>query len=58
VDGPTNIASAEVFDISGNLIRTKQLSTSQIDISSLAKGLYFIRLTNYEGSVVSKFIKE
>jgi hypothetical protein len=58
IGGLENTAKAEVYDISGKLLLTKQLNTNQIDISSLAKGLYFIKLSTAEGSVVRKFVKE
>jgi hypothetical protein len=51
-------ATAEVYDISGKLLLAEQLNTNQVDISSLAKGLYFIKLNTEEGSVVRKFVKE
>lgn len=55
--GVTGSTIAEIFDISGKLLLSKQLNTNQIDISSLAKGLYFIKLSTAEGSVVRKFVK-
>jgi hypothetical protein len=58
IDGLANTATAEVYDISGKLLLSKQLNENQIDISSLAKGLYFIKLSTAEGSVVRKFVKE
>jgi hypothetical protein len=58
IDGLTNTALVEIYDISGKLLLTKQLNTQQLDISLLAKGLYFIKLTTEEGSVVRKFVKE
>jgi photosystem II stability/assembly factor-like uncharacterized protein len=57
IDGISNHATAEVYDLSGKLLLTKQLNENQIDISSLAKGLYFIKLST-TGSVVRKFVKE
>ncbi len=53
---PINLA--EVYDISGKLILTQKLLTPQLDISALAKGMYFIKLTTTEGSVLRKFVKE
>jgi trimeric autotransporter adhesin len=58
IDGLSNTAKAEIFDISGKLILIKQFNSNQIDISPLAKGLYFIKLSTAEGSVVRKFVKE
>jgi uncharacterized repeat protein (TIGR01451 family) len=58
VSGLTTIATAEIYNISGKLLLTKQLNATQVDISNLAKGLYFIKMTSPEGSVVRKFVKE
>lgn len=58
IEGLTQKTTAEVYDISGKLLLSKPLSTKTIDISRLGKGLYFIKLTTAEGSVVRKFVKE
>jgi hypothetical protein len=58
IEGLSNMATAVVYDISGKLLLSKQLNENQLDISSLAKGLYFIKLSTMEGSVVRKFVKE
>ncbi len=57
-DGLSNTATAEIYDISGKLLLRKQLNENQLDIRNLAKGLYFIKLSTEEGSVVRKFVKE
>lgn len=58
INGIKNTTKAEVYDISSKLLLTKQPTNNQTDISQLAKGLYFIKLSTEEGSVVSKFVKE
>jgi hypothetical protein len=58
IEGIANSFKAEVYDLSGKFLLTKQINTNQIDINSLAKGLYFIKLSTEEGSVVRKFVKE
>jgi hypothetical protein len=58
VEGLSPSSFADIYDISSKLLLTKQLTTNQIDISSLAKGMYFIKLTTAEGSTVRKFVKE
>jgi hypothetical protein len=58
INGLSGINTAEVYDISGKLLLSRQLNTNQIDISALAKGLYFVKLSAEEGSVVRKFVKE
>jgi hypothetical protein len=51
-------ATAFVYNINGSLLISQQVNNSAIDISHLAKGLYFIKLSTAEGSVVRKFMKE
>jgi hypothetical protein len=58
IDGISNATKAEAYDVSGKLLLTKQLNEKQLDISSLAKGFYFIKLSTEQGSVVRKFVKE
>ncbi len=58
IKGISTTGKAEIFNISGKLLLSKQLTTNQIDISPLAKGLYFIKLSTADGSVVRKFVKE
>jgi hypothetical protein len=56
--GLTGKTTAYVYNISGSLLLSQPLQNSAVDISSLAKGLYFIKLSTEEGSVVRKFVKE
>ncbi len=58
IDGLTNPAMVSIYDISGKLIMIKQLTTDEIDISSLAKGMYFIKVISDKQSLVRKFLKE
>jgi photosystem II stability/assembly factor-like uncharacterized protein len=58
IDGLENTAIVEIYDISGKLLLSKQLNGNQLDISMIEKGLYFIKLSAKEGSVVRKFVKE
>lgn len=50
----------EIVDITGRILLRKNISqqTETIDISTLAKGMYFIRLRNGNTTVSKKFIKE
>ncbi|MFL5729555.1 MAG: T9SS type A sorting domain-containing protein [Cytophagaceae bacterium] len=50
------LLSADVMNAEGKLIRTIRLQGSQIDISDLGKGMYFLKLTDTEGSQLSKKI--
>jgi hypothetical protein len=54
----SSIVMVEVFDLNGKLLLTKKLKNNELDISSLSKGLYFIKVITAEGSEVRKFIKE
>jgi ligand-binding sensor domain-containing protein len=56
--GISTSATAEVFDPNGKSLLSQTLNSQSIDISSLAKGMYFIKLSTKEGSVVRKFVKE
>ena len=58
IEGFANSSTAEVHDVNGKLLLSAPLQNEQIDISPLAKGLYFIKFSTQEGSVVRKFIKE
>ena len=58
-----NLNEAEIFDITGRHIRTVDLkqnvSEKTISLNGISKGIYFIRITDFEGGIVAKkFIKE
>ncbi len=48
---------AEIYDISGRIIRSVTLHSKSIDVSSLASGTYIIRLRNGDKSGNVKFVK-
>jgi hypothetical protein len=58
ISGLKNPSMVSVYDISGKLLLKRKDVTKEIDISCLAKGMYFIKVIMQEGSVVRKFIKE
>ena len=58
VEGAANYTVAEVYDISCKFLLSTPLRNNQLDISPLAPGLYFIKLSKEDGSMVRKFIKE
>ena len=46
------------MDMYGNLLTTEELSSNKIDVASLPKGTYFLRLTTTNGAnKVVKLIK-
>ena len=53
------IEAMEVFDVYGKLINTVNVmdSPTQINVSSLASGMYFVRVTTGEGVVTKSFVK-
>ena len=50
----------EVFDVFGKLINTVNVTenTTRINVSSLANGMYFVRVTTNEGAVTKSFVKK
>ena len=60
-DGIEDVTLIEVFDVTGNKHITEKCdgeSLKEIPIGHLARGIYFIRLTTQQGSVMKKFVKE
>ena len=48
---------AEIFDISGRIMRTVSLDSQSIDVSSMESGTYIIKLRNGDKSGKVKFVK-
>jgi len=59
VNGLKDQSTARIFDICGNLMFTKNLNafSNKIDLSSLSKGVYFIKLHMDNSVVVKQFVK-
>ncbi len=53
----TNI-SIKVFDILGNQVLSKKSMTSQLNVSHLKRGVYFLNITTEQGNVTKKLIKK
>ena len=53
-------ASVEVLDVYGKLLQTVQMTseTTVLNVSGLADGMYFVRVTTEEGSVTKTFVKK
>jgi hypothetical protein len=56
----SNLKSIEFFDVEGRLLQTvlEDKTTSTLDISNKAKGVYFLKIITEAGSSVEKLIKE
>ena len=59
------VEAIEVFDVYGKVVRTgvgannhSPLQTAQINVSGLAAGMYFVRVTTEEGVVMKSFVKK
>ena len=55
-----NVQSVEVFDVFGKLITTTNDidNPTRINVSGLADGMYFVRVTTEEGTVTKTFVKK
>jgi len=53
------IETVEVFDVYGKLVNTVIVTENptRINISGLADGMYFVRVTTEEGMVTKTFVK-
>ena len=54
-----NIQEVEVFDVYGKVINTVNVNDNptRINISGLANGMYFVRVTTDKGAVTKPFVK-
>ncbi|MBK9742658.1 MAG: T9SS type A sorting domain-containing protein [Saprospiraceae bacterium] len=50
-------AKADIFDVSGRIIRSISLDGLSIDVGGLESGAYFIRVKNGEKVGLVKFVK-
>lgn len=57
---PLEGAEIEVLDMYGKLLQTITISSeiTQINVSGLASGVYFVRVNTKQGSVTKRFVKE
>ena len=64
VDGDLNVTMMEVYDVYGKVVRTDvgannhSPQQARINVSSLANGLYFVRVTTEKGAVTKTFVKK
>ena len=59
VDGDLNVTAMEVYDVYGKLVNTVNVvdNPTRINVSSLANGMYFVRMTTEKGAVTKTFVK-
>lgn len=50
-------SNVEVYDITGNVL-LKEINTKTVDVSALAKGMYFVRIAEGNKIKTERFIKE
>ena len=54
------VESVEVFDVYGKLLQTVSMTpeTTVINVSNLAAGMYFVRVTTEQGAATKSFVKK
>jgi len=52
----TSKTLVDINDAQGRLIRTEKLTSNQINIAQLAKGIYFLKIKTEEGSYLKKIL--
>jgi len=59
-DAQWNGATLEVLDVYGKLLQTLKADSeiTQINVSNLANGMYFVRMTTEQGVVTKRFVKK
>ena len=60
VDGNLTVTAMEVYDVYGKLINTVDVidNPTRINVSDLADGMYFVRVTTEKGAVTKTFVKK
>ena len=60
IDGDVNVTGMEVYDVYGKLINTVNVidNMTRINVSALADGMYFVRVTTDQGMVTKRFVKK
>ena len=60
ISAKENIQNIIIYDISGKMIKSYAIDANQIqlDLNSLSKGFYFVKITNKSGYKTEKLIKQ
>ena len=58
--GDLKVTMLEVYDVYGKLVNTVNVidNPTRINVSGLADGMYFVRVTTEEGAVTKTFVKK
>ena len=59
IDGDVDVTMLEVYDVYGKLVNTVNVidNPTRINVSGLADGMYFVRVTTDRGVVTKQFVK-
>ena len=54
------VETVEVYDVYGKLVNTVAVNENpiRINVSNLADGMYFVRVTTEKGAVTKRFVKK
>jgi hypothetical protein len=60
INGEFNVTAMEVYDVYGKLIRNLNVidNPTRINVSGLASGMYFVRVTTNAGTTTKTFVKK
>ncbi|WP_309640886.1 T9SS type A sorting domain-containing protein [Flavobacterium sp.] len=58
INASTNIKVVELYDIQGRILQTLMGNHKVLDITTQAKGIYFLKITTDKGSKVEKIVKQ
>jgi len=60
IESSTKFSQLLISDVLGNVVIKQQVNNHAVsmDVSGLWKGLYFVKVVNYKGFVVKRFLKE
>ena len=54
----SKVVKAQLFDITGRIVQNIKATTSMLDITNLPKGIYMLKLSFKDTSIVKKVIKK
>jgi photosystem II stability/assembly factor-like uncharacterized protein len=57
ITGLNSNSIISIYDITAKLIVSKQLINNEVDVNDLPAGIYTLKITNNEGTIISKFVK-